>query len=201
MIAVDIETSGLDPHTASILSLGAIDTDNPKNQFYAECRAWEGAHIDVGSLAVNGFTEETIRDATKHSEGELMTFFIAWATDEQTGPANRTFIAQNASFDRDFVKAACHRSHIDWPFADRTLDTHTMTWLHMTMHGITPATNKHRSAINLDAALAYCGLPPEPKPHNALTGAQCHAEVFARMAYTKSIIPEFSTFDIPWQTT
>jgi oligoribonuclease (3'-5' exoribonuclease) len=34
MIALDIETSGLDPMTTSILSLGAIDTDEPSNQFY-----------------------------------------------------------------------------------------------------------------------------------------------------------------------
>jgi hypothetical protein len=58
--------------------------------------------------------------------------------------------------------------------------------------------SKHRTAINLPYVLEYCGLPEEPAPHNALTGALCHAEAFARMAYNRKIVPEFSTFPIPW---
>jgi len=68
------------------------------------------------------------------------------------------------------------------------------------MMGIPQPVGNHHSLISLDFALRYCGIPEEPKPHNALTGALCHAEVFSRIAYTKKILPDFSTFDIPWQT-
>lgn len=199
MIALDVESSGLDPRRASIVSLGAIDTDNPNNQFYDECAVWEGADVMDEALAVNGFSREEIAPVVgKKTEAELIRDFIAWATDR---PANRTLLAQTPAFDRDFVAAACGRAGIAFPFAHRTLDTHTMAWMHMTTRGIEPPIAKHRTALNLDSILTYCGLPGEPKPHNALTGAMCHAEAFSRMAYTKVLLPDFDLFPIPWTQT
>jgi DNA polymerase III epsilon subunit-like protein len=195
MIALDIETSGLDPRTASILSLGALDTENPTNQFYDECRVWGGADINDESLAVNGFSRSEATDSSKKSEAELVEAFFAWAFDQ---PSDHTTVGQNPTFDRDFLIAACARAGIEFPLAHRTLDTHTLVWLHMTLHGTTPPVQHQRSGINLTTALAYCGLPPEPKPHNALTGALVHAEIFSRIAYTKSIIQDFSSYPIPF---
>lgn len=197
MISLDVESSGLDPNLCSILSIGAVDTDEPTNQFYDECRAWEGAELNDEALAVNGFSREEAQRKTrgKKSEAELIKDFVAWATDR---PQNRTLVAQNVAFDLSFVQAACKRAGIASPFAHRTLDTHPLCWLHMTKRGITPPVEKHRTAINLDFIMEYCGLPGEPKPHNALTGALCHAEAFARIAYNQKLLPDFSTFDIPW---
>ncbi len=197
MIVLDVESSGLSPHHNSILSLGALDLDNPTNQFYDECRVWDGAGIDDGALAINGFTREEITDASRKSEGELIAAFVAWATDR---PENRMLAAQNPSFDLEFVQAACSRAGIDCPFGKRTIDVHTLVWTHMSLHGVTPPTDKHRSAISLDTALNYCGIPGEPKPHNALMGAMCHAEVISRIAYTKKALPDFDQYDIPWTT-
>jgi DNA polymerase III epsilon subunit-like protein len=195
MIALDIETSGIDPLHNSILSIGAIDTDEPTNQFYDECRAWDGSHVNEESLAINGFTKETITDTRKMNEAELVQTFLAWAMDR---PTNRTIVGQNAAFDRGFLEAACKRAGIECPFAHRIIDTHALVWLHMTLNGVMPPVYHQHSGINLTAALAYCGLPAEPKPHNALTGALSHAEIFSRIAYTKKMIPEFSSYEIPW---
>jgi len=195
MIVLDVETSGTEPHAHSILSLGALDLDESENQFYDECRAWEGASIEGEALAINGFTKEEATDVAKKTEADLVRAFIAWATDR---PKDRTLAGQNPSFDRDFVKAACKRAGIEFPFAHRTIDTHTLAWLHMTQRGIAPPLEKHHSALDLDFALRYCGMPEEPSPHNALTGAFSHAEVIARIAYNKKLLPEFSAYDIPW---
>ncbi len=197
MIALDVESSGLDPRGASIVSIGAVDTDEPTNQFYDECRVWDGADISDEAIAINGFSREELLGTTgdKKTEAELIAGFVAWATDR---PNDRTLLAQNASFDRDFVLASCRRAGIESPFAHRVLDTHSLCWLHMVKRGLTPPAEKHRSAINLDYILNYCGVPSEPKPHNGLTGALSHAEVFSRIAYTKKLLPDFSQFDIPW---
>lgn len=197
MIALDVESSGLDPLKASILSIGALDTDEPANQFYDECRVWDGAHIDDSALAVNGFSREEITGSGKKTEAELIRDFVAWAVDR---PRLRTLIAQNPVFDASFVQAACLRAGIDDPFPKRLLDTHTLCWLHMTLRGVPPPEENRRSALNLDFALRYCGIPEEPRPHNALTGALCHAEVFSRVAYTKKLLPDFEAYDIPWLT-
>ena len=199
MIAVDVEASGIGPETHSIVSIGAIDMDNPSHQLYEECRVWDGAHINDEALAVCGFTREQITDPQKQSEAELVHKFAAWATASN----DRTMAGQNVSFDRDILQAAALRAkHTAWPFAHRTIDSHTLCWMHMVKRGLTPPVDpvKKHSALNLDAILNYCGIPEEPTPHNALTGAKCHAEVISRLLWDKKLLPEFDQYSIPWQS-
>ncbi len=194
---LDIEASGTEYEKHSIVSLGALDLINPENRFYEECRVWDGAHIMEGALEVNGFTEEEITDPAKQTEAELIEKFIAWSEPLE----DKTFGGQNVSFDRDYVKAACYRAGLNYPFAHRTIDSHSLAWMHIIKGGGTPPLDvEHkRSALNLDAVLNYCGIPEEPAPHNALTGALSHAEVIYRLLYDKKLLPEFEQFDIPWQ--
>jgi len=59
------------------------------------------------------------------------------------------------------MKYATERAgHTKWPFAHRTIDTHTLCWMHMVEHGMQPPIDKvhKRSALNLDAVLNYCGI-------------------------------------------
>jgi len=197
MIIIDIEATGTNYAKHSIVSLGALDFDNPKNRFYEECRIWDGAHIMDEALAVNGFTEAQVQDLGKQPEGELVQRFLEWS--QHMG--DRTLAGQNVSFDRDFLKAACDRADLSYDLAHRTIDTHTLCWMHMVKRGLPPPIDAEhrRSALNLDAVLNYCGIPEEPEPHNALTGALCHAEVAARLLYDKKLLPEFSQYEIPWQ--
>lgn len=195
MIVLDVEATGVEPKKHSIVSLGALDLANPTNRFYMECRVWDGAHIMDEALTVNGFTREQITDASKPSEADLTHAFLEWSE----GVEERTFAGQNVSFDRDFLKEAAERAgHTNWPFAHRTLDTHTMAFMHMVHRGLQPPVKYRRSALNLDAVLNYCGIPEEPSPHNALTGALSHAEVIARLLYGRKLLPEFIQFEIPW---
>lgn len=197
MLVLDVEASGTNYDKHSIVSLGALDFDNPTNQFYDECRVWDGAHIDEEALEVNGFTEAEITDKSKKSEGELVKAFVSWAGDLR----DWTVAGQNPSFDRDFVRAACGRAHADFPLPHRTIDTHTLAYMHMVKRGLMPVFDreKHRSALNLDAILEYCGIPQEPEPHNALTGALSHAEVTSRLLYGRPLLPEFEVYPIPWE--
>ena len=199
MIVVDIEASGLNAERDSIVSIGAVDFDNPARQLYEECRIWDGAHINEDALAVNGFTRGQITDPKKQTEGEAVHKFIAFAAPV----VDCTLAGQNPSFDRDMLKAAAARAgHTEWPFAFRTVDSHTLGWMHMIKRGL-PApvdAQKRRSALDLDALLVYCGIPEEPTPHNALTGAKCHAEVISRLLYDKKLLPEFERYAIPWQS-
>lgn len=195
MIVLDIEASGTNYEKHSIVSLGALDLDNPDNRLYLECRVWDGAHIDPGALEVNGFTEEELLGQNKMTEEELIRNFIGWTADVH----DHTFAGQNVSFDRDFVKVACLRAHEPYPFAHRTIDTHTLAYMHMIKAGIEPPFDEEhkRTALNLDAVLNYVGIPDEPEPHNALTGALSHAEVISRLLYGKKLLPEFAEFDVP----
>jgi len=196
MLVIDVEASGVEAHKHSIVSVGALDFSNPTNRFYEECRVWDGAHIMEDALKVNGFTEAEITDPKKQSEADLVHAFMQWAD----GLEERTFAGQNVSFDRDFIRYAAERAgHTEWPFAYRTIDTHTLAYMHMINRGVRPPVMKRRSALDLDAVLNYCGIPHEPEPHNALTGALSHAEVISRLLYGRKLLPEFNQYQIPWK--
>ena len=196
MIILDVEASGTRPDLHSVVSIGAIDLDNPENRFYEECRMWEGAEIMDGALEVNGFSEAEITDPNKQTEAEATQKFLEWSQSF----LDRTLAGQNPSFDRDMLKAASRRAHLNWDLAYRTIDTHTLCFMHIVKaEGIPPVDEQHRrSSLDLDAILNYCGIPEEPHPHNALTGALCHAEVTARLLYDRKLLPEFSEYEIPW---
>ena len=198
MLVLDIEASGTEYAKHSIVSIGAVDFSNPDKRFYEECRIWEGAHIMEGALEVNGFTEAEITDPSKKTEEEIVTSFLKWTEDL----ADRTLVGQNPSFDRDFLKAAAERAGLDWQLAYRTIDTHSLCWMHIIKSGGEPPIDlEHkRSALDLDAILNYCGMPTEPEPHNALTGALSHAEVASRLLYDRKLLPEFEKYEIPWVT-
>jgi DNA polymerase III epsilon subunit-like protein len=193
MIVLDIEATGTDYEKHSILSLGALDFDHPENRIYLECQAWEGAHIDPGALEVNGFTHEQATDNFKQTEAQLIAQFLTWADTVE----DQTLAGQNVSFDRDFVRAACKRAGYAYIFAHRTVDTHTLAYMHFITHGKSiPIENRH-TALNLDAVLNYVGIPSEPEPHNALTGALSHAEVISRLLYGKPLLTEFAQYPVP----
>lgn len=197
MLVIDIEASGTNYEKHSIVSLGALDFNNPENQFYMECRVWDGAHISEEALEVNGFTKEEIKDENKKTEGELIKEFLVWAENLK----DRTLAGQNVSFDRDFLKAAAEREGLNWGLAYRTIDTHSVCYTHMVKRGIEPPLDEEhkRSALDLDKVLNYVGIPNEPEPHNALTGALSHAECLSRLLRDEKILPEFKDFDIPWE--
>ncbi len=196
MLILDIEASGTNYEKHSIVSVGALDLEIPENRFYEECRIWDGADIMDGALEVNGFTKEEITDPNKQTEAELIQKFLDWAEPLE----DRTFGGQNVSFDRDYVRTACERAGLNYSFAYRTVDSHSLAWMHHINRGLVPPIDEEhkRSSLTLDPVLTYCGIPEEPQPHNALTGALSHAEVIHRLLYGKKLLPEFDQYDIPW---
>lgn len=198
MLVVDVEASGTEAHKHSIVSVGALELSKPHKRFYEECRIWKGAHIMDEALAVCGFSRDEITDPNKQSESDLIHAFLRFAD----GAEERTLAAQNVSFDRDFLKAAAERAgHTSWSFSYRTIDIHSLAYMHMINRGLQPPIDplKKHSALDLDQVLVYCGIPTEPMPHNALTGALSHAEVISRLLYNRKLLPEFMQFEIPWK--
>jgi DNA polymerase III epsilon subunit-like protein len=194
MIIVDVESSGVDEVKHSILSVGALDFDNPEYQFYEECRAFDGAHVMDEALAVNGFTNEQIFDKNKQSDEDLIRHFIEWTK----GVKEHTFAGQNPSFDRDFLHRTADRYHLEWPFAFRSLDQHSVCYTHMVKRGITPPVSHNRSDLNSDKIMTYVGIPAEPRPHNALNGAKIAAEALSRLLYDRNLLSDFKDQPIPW---
>ena len=194
MIVVDTELSGLDPDKHSLISIGAIDMSNPKNQFYGECKIWADAHISQEGIDVAGFTKEQITDPEKQTDEELVKKFISWSI---ICPEH-TFAGQNPYLDMLFIQNGAKRYHLNWNFAHRTIDEHTLCYIHMIKRGITPPVLKNRTDLDSDKIMQYVGIPVEPHPHNALNGAKQSAEAISRLLYDKKLLPEFENYPIPW---
>ncbi len=163
MIILDIETTGLDPKRHGMVSLGAIDY-NTGEEFYGECRVGEDKEIDPYSLVVNGFTIEECRDLSKWPSFILCKEFLSWAT-----KSNRTLLLagqQVGSLDIPFIKTIVTDRNIEWPFGYRSVDLHSVAF------------TKLGKSLSLDGILEALSLSPEPKPHNALTGARLERDAF-----------------------
>lgn len=193
MIIVDVEATGVDERLCSLLSVGAVEFENPANIFYAECRAFFGAHVEKEALAIAGFRETEISDKNKKTDGEVILAFLDWMKTCKEW----TIAGQNPSFDRDFLQETARRYHIDWPLAHRTIDLHSVAYYHMKTRGIeTPLKNNH-SGLNLDRILQYVGLPTRDTKHNALDDAKLEAEAFSRLFYSHPLFEEYKQFLIP----
>ncbi len=195
MIVIDTESTGVDPQKNSLLSIGAVDFENPADQFYGECRIFDGAHVEKEALRVNGFTKDQINDPKKKTDRELVSEFLAWAG----YCGEHTFAGQNSSFDRDFVQYTCHRYHIEWnwPLAHRVVDLHSVCYFHMRDRGITPPVKHRHSDLNLETILAYVGVNVRRGSHNALEDAKLEAEAFSRLLSGKALFKEYAGFSVP----
>ncbi len=173
MIVVDIETSGLNPRENSIISIGAVDFDNPENCFYGECRLRDGAKI-TGTLAVNGFTVDGINNANK-SCLELLKEFLEWSKKIY----NRTIAGHNVRFDFNFLYEHFIFYNLVWPFGYRIVDLHSVFYFYLVRTGKEIILENNISAISLDTIIDYLKLPKRTGFHNALEDARLTYQAFS----------------------
>lgn len=196
MIIIDVETTGTDPQKHSILSIGAVNSNDTSKQFYEECRMWEGAHIDENALTVNGFSSEDAELESKQSEAELIHDFLTWVDlQDEITPAGL-----NPLFDLGFLQAAAKRAGENYTLPHRSIDLHSVAYTHMISRGITPPVLNKKTDLNSDKIMEYVGIPTEPRPHKALNGAIWELEAFSRLLYGKGILTDFQKYPIPWKS-
>jgi DNA polymerase III epsilon subunit-like protein len=193
MIVIDIETTGEIPWLHSILSIGAVDFSNPENQFYGECRMREGSKLDPVALQINGFTREGIKARGKKPLKTLLEEFLDWTSKIE----DITLAGLNHYMDVYFINHSLELCRIRNPFKYRLVDIHTITYANYLMRGIKPPLENKGSAMKSNVIQEYCGLPVEPYPHNALTGAKLEAEELCRLIYGKNLLSEYRKFKIP----
>lgn len=194
MIVVDVETTGLEPQRHSIVSIGAVDFSEPDNLLYLECRVWDGAEITAEALGINGFSEEEVKSAGRKSLEEVVREFLEWTE----GVRDRTLAGENPSFDRDFLKSSAQRYGIEWTLGHRAVDMHSVCYARYIKRGVNPPMKDGRTDLNSDRIFNYAGLPNEPKPHNALTGAKTEAEALSRLIYGRQLLEEFKQHPVPF---
>lgn len=194
MVILDIETTGLDPEEHGILSIGAIDLSDPEETFYEECRIREGEKIDENALEVNGFTLDECRDRTKQSTRDLIQHFDAWLNSRTVKMIGGL---QVAAYDVPFYNRKAVQVGLRTRLHRRSIDLHSIAYAKMQALGkVVPMTDGW-SVMDTDFIHPFCGLPKEPKPHNALNGAKWEAESLYRLMNGKGLLKQFARYIIP----
>lgn len=193
MVVIDIETTGLDPLKHSILEIGALDFNNPSNQFFQKCKILSHEDVDVNALKINGYGEKQLFDTDKQTLKNLLLKFIEWINPIE----NKTLAGQNVDFDILFLKESLNRCNIDYELGWRKIDLHTLVYCDSLKKGINPIAKNGFSNLSGDDIMRYVGLPTEPKPHSGINGALYEAEAFSRIIYGRLLFNEFSGYTIP----
>ncbi len=185
MIVLDMETSGVDPQKNSIVSIGALEFENPSNQFYGECRPWEGAEITDEALRVNGFTRAQLANQAK-AHDQLIKEFLAWMQPIK----NKTIAGHNVWFDISFFKEALKRVGIPWTFGNRYVDSHSIAYEHFARTGKLILKKEGTSDIKLDRIFEFLGINGK-STHTALEDAQMTAEILSRFIHGKNLLLKY----------
>jgi len=175
MLIVDVETGGLDPRLNPLLSIGAVEFENPTNQFYREIKPHKDLVIDGRALEVNGINLEEWK--SKPSLFSVMTKFYTWIRNIN----EITLAGHNPSFDRDFCNINFHRAELNFIFNHRTIDLHSVAYTVFIQRKI------KFDRLYSDEIYRLLGIREEPRPHNALNGAIWETEAFARLLYNKEL--------------
>ncbi|MGD0956173.1 MAG: 3'-5' exonuclease [Candidatus Acidiferrales bacterium] len=168
-ISVDVEAAGPLPPTYSMLSLGAVDVDDPKATFYVELRPVNDASVPGAMKVVGRSLQDFAR--TGRDPKEAMGAFRDWlgsvAKDRKP-----VFVGFNATFDWTFVNFYFHEYLGENPFGIGGIDIKSY---YMGLSGVTWEDTRSSR------------IPKEFKDsfrrhtHNALDDAIEQAELFRRM--------------------
>lgn len=175
MIIFDVETTGLNPKRHGICSIGAVLWPEG-SEFYAEPRVASSIEMDDKALEINGYTREQLTNEVRRPMREILEDFMQWAAQAD----DLILSGWNGQFDVAFLRSEFERHDLmsAWPFGYRTVDLHSVAYF--LMHTIDQFVPKHDgiATIGLNYTLKSFQLPPEPDPHNALTGAKCNVDVW-----------------------
>jgi DNA polymerase III epsilon subunit-like protein len=197
MLIVDVETTGTDPHLSGLISIGAINWDDPEKWFYGEARPSEGVKIEDRALEVNGFTREQLADLHVDMPTMLLSFF-EWVT-AQGLP--QILAGHNPGFDLKFIQKEVERTGFDpklMPFPYHTIDLHSIAQVdYFQAKGFW-----YPDVLSSWKIFEKLGIPSEPRPHYALNGALFEMEAMGRILLKKSLFAEFAPYPVklePWR--
>lgn len=198
MIIIDIETTGLNYWENGILSIGALCFDNPKKQFYGECKLDEDDVITEEALKINGFSIEEIKSEKKQTQKELIKGFFEWLEKQDI----RILAGHNVGFfDLNFIKTKAKKYNLNIKTRYRSLDLCSVAQtIYFKIHGKFLLDDYKENAMSLPEVLRFCGIKDERieirngklikqgKKHNALEDCKLEAECFSRLFVWKRFV-------------
>jgi len=167
LVCIDVETTGLDPRRHGLLSVGAYHPASGE-EFYGECRPPNGAVVDAAAMRVNGQNITEARARCVDAVG-VVTDLGVWLdrllAREAEWVGKLTVVGKNPRFDLDWILENDWSHAVKFKFSHRTIDVHAVALALAAARGL------EAPRMEIEAIYEALGLPVEPKPHNAFTGA------------------------------
>lgn len=163
IIITDVETTGLNPRVHEIIDIGAIKVNQALREldrFSLKVAPKDIKNAQAKALEINGYNPVEWKDAVSSYEAAVR--FAAFARDGILCAWNITFEHSFLSEMMDYLIEDLDRHRIDIP---------SIVWYAY------PDLEK----LSLDAVAQSIGLPPEPKPHRGITGAQYEMEILRNL--------------------
>ncbi len=167
LLAVDIETTGLDAATDHVIAIGWVPVDGDVIDLGGARRLVLQADAEVGqSATIHGLTDDDL--AAGLPPGEALAEVLR-------ALAGRVLLAHHASIETDFLAAACRRA-FGVPLLATSVDTLALQHRVLT-EGVGSAADPTPGALRLWAARERYGLP-RYRAHEPLTDALACAELY-----------------------
>jgi len=170
-IAIDVESTGLDPRLDRIVEIAAVRFDasgEETSRFDTLVRP--GGSIPEAATAIHGINDGHLESAP--SPDQVLPRFMEFLGD----PVNSLLIAHNASKDAGFIGAELRRAGLKLP-RHRVVDTLALA------RRLHPEFHRHR----LDSLAHRLGLNPQLS-HRALPDASCLKEIWLKLG--GALVPE-----------
>ena len=167
LLAVDVETTGLDAEHDRVIAVGWVPVDGLAVDLAGARRRVVATRMEVGeSATVHGLTDDTVAAGTLP---------IRVLEELLAALAGRVLLAHHASIEIGFLDAACQRVYGP-PFVASSVDTLALHRRVLTEH-LGAAPDPTPGALRLWAARERYGLP-RYRSHEPLTDALACAELY-----------------------
>ncbi len=165
LLAVDLETTGLDADSDTILSVGWVPVDGLSIRLGGARHQLVRQHeeINESSVALHAITDDMA------AGGEPLCSVLQSLLEALSG---RVLVVHNAQIEQSFLDRACRRC-FGGPFIVPTIDTLQLALRRLRRREQAPRSGE----LRLAALREQYGLP-RYKAHNALTDALAGAELF-----------------------
>lgn len=170
LLIIDVETSGIDPQTASIIQIGVVVFN--KNGYLDGCEFEEYIKPYTSEWSKDSYKVHKIEKSFLEQKGkpldEVLAMFENWASYMWDNLEKRYWLAQwSCGFDTSMLREAYRKINRNYPFHYRAFDIASIIRFHLAKQG-----RLYMKCGENDCAKALGIKVEENKLHNALYDAR-----------------------------
>ena len=169
VLVIDLETTGVDARTDSIVQVAAVllDARTLEEVDVYNTMVRPSTPISEGARAVHGLRESDLVSAPALSS--------ALRTLARFASPDLRIAGHNVGFDAGFLRAGYASLGLDYPFDYHAVDVWSIAWFFLSRQGVV------LRSYSLDQLRDYFALPV-PEFHDALLDARASADVLRRVS-------------------